>query len=173
VARGGWSSGLRSAILAHTCQILARDRNSYVDVFKADTVARRMGVIDSRDGADASDPKSHRGLGEGDLFTHLKGFRLRIHRAPFTDPTRRQYTTSNSVFLPSPTLPLPQRSCTAYRVSAQQGAQRVWGKAMFPKHRAGWPGETVESSPGSSATHADAHAQRRMARWLSLVIVNS
>ena len=82
-----WRAGvgvrhLHFSINADTCQILARDRSGYVDVGKADTVAGRMGVIDSRDGADASYPQSHIGLDEGDLFTHLKDFRLRIHRAP-------------------------------------------------------------------------------------------
>ena len=56
-----------------------------------------MGVIDSRDGADASHSKAHIGLDEGDLIAHLKGFRLWIHRAPPYKRTRRQYTTSGAV----------------------------------------------------------------------------
>ena len=63
------------------CQIVARYRNGYVDVRKADTVAGRMGVIDSCDCANASHAKSHNGLDEGDLITHLKDCSLRIHHA--------------------------------------------------------------------------------------------
>lgn len=44
-----------------------------------------MGVIDSRDGADASYSKSHIGLDEGDLIPHLKDFSLRIHHALATN----------------------------------------------------------------------------------------
>jgi len=88
--RGG--SRLRSAIHANTCQILGRDKNSYVDVFKANMVAGWADVIDSRDGANAAYTKPLIGLDERNLFTHPECFRLRIHRAPFAYPARAGYS---------------------------------------------------------------------------------
>ena len=104
-------SRLHLAIHADTCETLCWNKNGYVNVGKADMVAGWTSVIDSRDRADASYPKSPIGLDERDLFAHPKGFSLRIHHAPFIDTARYQWYTISGAVCSFPPSPLLQLAC--------------------------------------------------------------